>query len=215
METNYQGQQNPGDSAGQYGAQAFVIKQMISRIQTMTLVKVLACTNSGGVSPVGFVDVQPLVNQIDGEGNGKSHKPIYNLPYSRLQGGSNAFILDPKVGDIGIAGFASRSIAGIKKTRKISNPDTFSQFSMSDGLYLGGVLNGIPVNYIQFTGSGDIIIHSEGTVTLSAETISLSAGTINSSGAWEHSGTLKNNGSNVGSTHRHSDPQGGVVGSPF
>lgn len=215
METNYQGQQNPGDSAGQYGAQAFVIKQMISRIQTMTLVKVLACTNSGGVSPVGFVDVQPLVNQIDGEGNGKSHKPIYNLPYSRLQGGSNAFILDPKVGDIGIAGFASRSIAGIKKTRKISNPDTFSQFSMSDGLYLGGVLNGIPVNYIQFTGSGGIIIHSEGTVTLSAETISLSAGTINSSGAWEHSGTLKNNGSNVGSTHQHSDPQGGVVGSPF
>lgn len=215
METNFQGQQNPGDSAGQYGAQAFVIKQMISRIQTITLVKVLACTNPSGVSPVGFVDVQPLINQIDGEGNGKSHKPIYNLPYSRLQGGTNAFILDPKVGDIGIVGFASRSIAGVKKTKKISNPDTFSQFSMSDGLYLGGVLNGTPVNYVQFTDSGDIVVHSQGTITLSASTINLSATSINSSGAWEHTGTLKNNGTNVGSTHRHSDPQGGVVGGPF
>jgi len=207
METNYQGHQNPGDSAGQFGAQAFIIKQMLSRLQTMTLVKVITCTNAGGLSAVGFVDVEPLVNQIDGEGNGKPHKPLYNLPYSRLQGGANAIILDPKPGDIGIAGFASRSIAKVKKTRKRSNPDTFSQFSMSDGMYLGGALNGLPTNYIQFTDGGDIIIHSSGN-------ISLSAPTITTSGAWEHTGTLKNNGVNISSTHVHSDPQGGTVGVP-
>lgn len=207
METNYQGHQSPGDSAGQYGAQIFVIKQMLSRLQTMTLVKVLSCSNSGGVSPVGFVDVQPMINQIDGDGNGKSHKPLYNLPYLRIQGGDNAFILDPKPGDIGIVGFTSRSIAKVKKTKKISNPDTFSQFSMSDGLYLGGVLNGSPVNYVRFTNDGNIVIHSAGSITLSADTIT-------TSGTWEHTGALKNNGVNIGSTHTHSDPQGGTVGTP-
>lgn len=207
METNFQGHQNPGDSAGQYGAQLFVIKQMLSRLQTMTLVKVLSCTNSGGISPVGFVDVEPMINQIDGDGNGKPHKPLYNLPYLRIQGGDNAFILDPKPNDIGIVGFASRSIAKVKKTKKRSNPDTFSQFSMSDGLYLGGVLNGNPVNYVQFTNDGNIVIHSAGSITLSADTIT-------TSGSWEHTGTLRNNGVNIGSTHTHSDPQGGTVGAP-
>lgn len=208
METNFQGQQNPGDSAGQYGVQTFVIKQMLSRLQTMTLVKVIACTNSGGISPVGFVDVEPMINQVDGDGNGKPHKPLYNLPYLRMQGGSNAFILDPKPGDIGIVGFASRSIAKVKRTKKRSNPDTFSQFSISDGLYIGGVLNGTPVNYVRFANDGNITIRSAGSITIDA-------GTIVSSGSWEHTGTLRNNGVNIGSTHIHSDPQGGTVGVPY
>ncbi|MDE1138201.1 MAG: hypothetical protein PW999_00810 [Paraburkholderia tropica] len=42
--------------------------------------KVKGVTNSSGVAPVGFVDVQVLVNQLDGWNNATAHGTIYNLP---------------------------------------------------------------------------------------------------------------------------------------
>ena len=59
---------------------------------------------------------------------------------------------------------------------------------MSDGLYLGGVLNGAPTNYIEFSGGGVNIV----------------------------SGTLKHNGVNIGATHVHGgvEPGGGNTSTP-
>ena len=68
------GQEIPNDSGSDFGAVAFVCRQLIAQISTMKLVKVVA-VNGGGVNPAGTVDVQPLVSQIDGNGNGKSSTP--------------------------------------------------------------------------------------------------------------------------------------------
>ena len=92
----------------------FLISQALNRVSTATLVKVVSVTNAGGLSPVGFVDVQPLVNQLDGAGNAVPHGVLHRLPYFRLQGGADAVILDPKVGDIGMAAFANRDISLVK-----------------------------------------------------------------------------------------------------
>ena len=89
------------------GALAFAVDSIVSRIQTVTLVKVVA-VHSGGVAPVGLLDVQPLVAQLDGAGSPVAHGTIHNVPYFRLQGGSNAVIIDPEPGDIGMCGFCSR-----------------------------------------------------------------------------------------------------------
>jgi len=153
------GRLGPQTTWSEYNSLAFVINSFLSKIQTATLVKIVSCTNSGGVSPVGFVDVIPLVDQIDGLGVPVPHVTLFNIPYFRAQGGSNAIILDPQAGDIGICVFASRDISKVKSSKKSSPPDSLRQFSYSDGLYIGGVLNGPPSQYVQFSTAG-IKIHT-------------------------------------------------------
>lgn len=170
----YTGVADPAAGAGDYGALTFLVNQILAEVGTVTLVKVVAVTNSGGVSPVGFVDVQPLVNQVDGAGNATPHGIVYNLPYFRLQGGTNAIILDPQVDDIGMCGFASRDISSVKASKAQANPGSGRTFSMADGLYFGGLLNGVPVQYMAFSASG-IDIVSPTRIRLSAPEIDLQA----------------------------------------
>ena len=150
----YQGTQRPSDNAGDFNAQKFLIEQLLNLMNIGTLVKVTAVTNSGGLSPVGFVDVQPLVNQLAGDGTQVPHAEVYGMPYFRLQGGADAIILDPKVGDVGIAVFADRDISSVKANKAQANPGSGRRNDMADGLYFGGVLNGTPTQFIRFSGAG-------------------------------------------------------------
>lgn len=171
------GQRTPNDQWGDYNNMAFVIGQMLTRVQTAMPVQIISCTNTGGLSPVGFVDVLPLVQQIDSNGIPMPHTTVYNLPYFRLQGGSNAVIIDPQPGDIGIAVFASRDISGVKSAKGQSVPGSHRTFSFADGMYIGGILNGIPSQYVQFSASG-IRIHSPVQVKLDAPDVRVDCATL-------------------------------------
>lgn len=171
------GQQTPSSTWGEFNNIAFLVQQAIGKLQTATLVKIEKCTNSGGLSPVGFVDVTPLVNQLDAAGNPTPHVTIFNVPYFRLQGGKNAIIIDPEKGDIGVAVFASRDITKVKATKDTANPGSFRQYSFADGLYLGGMLNAVPEQYMQFSAEG-IRIHSPVKIKLDAPDIQLVADTV-------------------------------------
>lgn len=166
------GLQDPESGVTEYNALSFLVRQMLSELSTSTLVKVTKVTNTGGVAAVGFVDVQPLIDQQDGFGNAVPHGVLHNLPYFRMQGGVNAVILDPVVGDIGFAVFADKDISVVKNTKKQASPGSARRFSMSDGIYLGGVLNGVPTNYVQFSGN-DINITATGVVNVKAPAINL------------------------------------------
>lgn len=172
----YTGTQDPASGSGEYGALSFLVNQILAQVQTVTLVKIVAVTNNGGVSPVGFVDVQPLVNQVDGAGNATPHGVVFGLPYFRLQGGTNAIILDPQVGDIGMCGFASRDISSVKASQAQANPGSGRTFDWADGLYFGGMLNGTPVQYVQFVPGG-INIVSPTKVTITAPNVEVDAST--------------------------------------
>jgi hypothetical protein len=150
----YTGYQVAQSGQGEINGIAFIVKQLLSRVGTSTIVKVTAVTNAGGLEPVGFVDVVPQVNQKDGAGNTVPHGTIHGLPYSRLQGGTDAVILDPKVGDLGIAVFASRDISSVKAGKKQANPGSHRRFDMADGMYVGGLLNGTPTQYVRFSADG-------------------------------------------------------------
>ena len=171
------GQQKPSSTWGEFNNIAFMVQQAIGKLQTATLVKIEKCTNSGGLSPVGFVDVTPLVNQLDAAGNPTPHVTIFNVPYFRLQGGKNAIIIDPEPGDIGVAVFASRDITKVKATKGAANPGSFRQYSFADGLYLGGMLNAVPEQYVQFSTAG-IRMHSPTKIKLDAPDIQLVADTV-------------------------------------
>jgi hypothetical protein len=199
------GQALPTDSYSVYNVTSFMIKQLIARINTATLVQVKSVTNNGGVSPVGSVDVLPLINQVDGAGNPTEHVTVYGLPYVRIQGGTNAVIIDPKVGDIGVAVFASRDISTVKNAKKQSNPGSYRRFNMADGLYIGGVLNGSPTNYVQFDNSGNINIVSTGKLTFSATNA-----TLDTSGNLHVQGDVVTGAGISLNNHVHTGVQGGT-----
>lgn len=177
MTDTARGRQGPGDGGSEFNAIAFMIQQFIGRISTATLVKIVSVTNTGGVSPVGYVDVQPLVNQLDGSNNAVPHGIVHNVPYFRLQGGANAVIIDPEAGDIGLAVFADRDISSVAANKNQANPGSFRRFSMADALYVGGFLNGAPSQYVEFSAAG-IKLHSPTRITLDAPDIVLQAPTI-------------------------------------
>jgi phage baseplate assembly protein gpV len=129
----------------------------------------------------------PLVNQLDGFDNAIPHGVVHHLPYMRVQGGANAVIIDPQIGDIGIAVFAQSDISAVKANaqtdaRGAANPGSRRKFAYEDGLYIGGVLNGTPTQYVQFNASGISII--------SPNAVTINAPEINSTGDWTHTGTI-------------------------
>ena len=163
---NFTGQQAPWSDANDINAHSFLIRQILATVAGSALVRVVSCTNSSGVSPVGTVDVLPLVNQIDGNGAGTPHGALHSLPYARIQGGANAVILDPVAGDIGIAVFCDRDISHVKVTGKQGNPGSFRQNDMSDGVYLFTCIStSAPTQYIQFTAGGINVVTPTFTVT--------------------------------------------------
>ena len=136
--------QDPTDSTSPFNSMVSIVWGILARLHTGTMVKVLAVTNDGGVSPVGFVDLLPLVNQVDRARNAIPHIAVYRCPYFRLQGGANAVILDPQVGDVGWAGFADRDISSVVANRGQANPGSLRQFDMSDAFYFGGWSGAVP-----------------------------------------------------------------------
>ncbi len=171
------GFQTPNAAASEFNAIAFIVQSMMNGMATATLVKVQAVTNSGGVAGSGYVDIQPMVNQVDGAGIAVPHGTIYRCPYMRAQGGTNAIILDPKVGDTGIAVFADRDISSATANKAPSNPGSARRFDMADGLYLYSIVTGTPTNYVRISDAG-IDITSPHEITLTAPTITLTAPTI-------------------------------------
>ncbi|MGI4943440.1 MAG: oxidoreductase [Janthinobacterium lividum] len=198
----YLGQEKAGDATSAYNATAFLMKMMMGKMATAALVTVQGVTNEGGVSPVGTVNVQQMVSQVDGYGNTEPHQVAFNLPYHRLQGGTNAVILDPQVGDIGVAVFASRDISTVKHTKASGLPGSKRRFDPSDGLYLGGFLNGTPTQWVQFLTDGVQLGAGGHTATLSSSGFAIQAPAVT------------HNGVNIGATHVHADPQGGVTEPP-
>ncbi len=189
--------QEANTASSEFNMLNFLIWSVLSRVNTCTMVQVMTVTNSGTDIPAGFVDIMPLVNLVDGAGNVVPHGTIFKCPYFRLIGGTNAVILDPVAGDIGLACFADHDISSVIANQAQSNPGSWRRFDMSDGLYLGGFLGKAnPTQFLQFSASG-INVTSPATVTITAPNINL-VGNVASTG------TLTNNSKNVGSTHEHS-----------
>lgn len=154
----YPGSSGLKDDGSEFNRDWFVIQQALGLTRTMVVVKVVAVTSNGEVAQCGYVDVHPLVNQTDGLGKAVPHGNVLELPYIRLQGGDNAIICDPKVGDIGLAIISDRDISAVKSTKAEANPGSRRRFDLCDGVYLGGILNDTPVQYLDFNPHG-ITIH--------------------------------------------------------
>jgi hypothetical protein len=143
------GQLDPVNTGSPFTAASFLVEQMLGRLSTMKVV-VIKAVDTGAKT----VDVQPMVSQTDGRDNVTEHGTIFGLPYLILQYGKNAFLADPVVDDIGLMVVADRDISAVKSTKKVGPPGSSRQMDASDGVYLGGILNGDPEQWVKFTDTG-------------------------------------------------------------
>lgn len=208
----YQGAQDPNSGTSDLNALLFVVSQQLNGVWTNALVKVVAVTNAGELAPVGFVDIQPLVHQIDGAGNAIPHGVIHRVPYRRIQGGADAVILDPKVGDIGLASFCSRDISAVVATKGPNVPGTRRKFSPSDAVYQGTVLGAQPTQYVRFSADGVEIV-SPTQIKLQAPDIQFdgpthTTGAVTGDATATYEGEIEGNGVHL-SGHHHPGVQSG------
>lgn len=215
----------PADNSSDIGRLNFIMTAAMSGLRTAMPVIVKAVTNSGGVSPIGYVNVQPLVSGMDGNKNLMPHGTIYNVPYMRIQGGSNGIILDPVVGDIGIATVCDRDISTVKNAKTVSAPGSTRKNDMSDMVYLMTIIGSAPTQYVQFNSSG-ITITSPVNVTVNAPTAIVNSSTsvtMNTPLLKVSGNIIDNYATNTRTmagmrtqynSHTHTDPQGGNTGSP-
>ena len=131
-----------------YNAALEIIRGMTQKMATAMLVSIQSVDSINKT-----ISALPLVTQTDGSGKPISQGIIYNVPYLPLQYGNSAIIMTPSVGDIGLCVFCHSDISTVKKTKKEALPGSYRKHSLSDGIYIGGILNPAPINYISFTGN--------------------------------------------------------------
>lgn len=166
----------PEQTVGGIAQDKFIIQQLISRIRTTTMVVVTDVTvPQDKLAPIGRCSIRPLVQQIDGNNNVYSRGEIKNVPYLRVQGGKNAVIIDPVVGDIGLAGFCDRDISMVKRTGESAAPNTRRQYDINDAVYMFTCMGGMPEQYIHFT-KDEIHISATTKITITSPQVDISGG---------------------------------------
>lgn len=119
---------------------------------------IVKSVTTGANNEMSYVDIQPMVSDQDGNGNMMEKGVVYNLPVWRLQRGSSAVIMDPVVGDIGMVAVFDKDIRTVRDSRKVSLPASGRNHSLGDGVYLGGILNNAPSQYLRFMDDGIDIV---------------------------------------------------------
>ena len=157
---------NINTQSSEYNGLSFIIQQAIrQQVNTCVVVKVTAVKD-------GYVDVLPLVTQIDGNGEAVQPTTLYHLPFMRYHGGVCAVILNPVVGDIGLAVFAQKDCSNVVKgTTEPQQPASFRENSMANGFYIGGFLNQAPTCSIELKQDGSIIMTAPKNVIVNGDVI--------------------------------------------
>lgn len=159
---------NPQDVNCEANINEFIFNSLLSRQSFIQLVVV------NKVKDGLMLDVTPLVSGFSANETRTPNTSVYNVPVWRLQRGASAVIMDPVVGDIGIMLCCDRDITNVKEEKKESLPASMRTHSKSDGVYLGGLLNSDPIQYVKFANDG-IDIVSPLVVTVNGSSVILNA----------------------------------------
>lgn len=226
--TELQGTKTSYSGATQGNALMFLVESVIkNRVNTAIPVMVTAVDSGGSGVPAGRVTVRPLVNQRDGEGNSLPPTELFDLPYSRIQGGVAALVIDPVPGDIGLAIFAQQDSSNIGTgTTAPVNAGSFRYFDMADGFYIGGFLNQAPSVYLEMGQDDTAVIHAPSKVRIESPLVEITGRLIQTGEESSAPSVMRNGFTNIGGaitsngvtleTHTHSGVQsgGGNTGTP-
>lgn len=191
----------PQDTTSDANVQDFLMHQFLMRQSFINLVVVAGVSDDGN-----FVDVRPVVHGFTGAGDKIEKGIVFGIPVWRLQRGASAVKMKPVIGDIGLAACCDRDITNVKNTKAPSLPGSNRAHSQADAIYLGGVLNQEPSQYIDFA-DGEITIVSPAKVRIHAP-ISLFEGDVEVTGKVTANGDVVGAGISL-STHVHGGVESG------
>lgn len=140
--SGYVGHQVPTSSGSEHNSERLHIESVMDERRTMVpvrIVKVYPDPNGGAPT----ADVQPLIDQVDGQGNRTPHETVYGVAVGRNHSGSGAFVSDPVAGDTYKMHVADRDISSFKATGQAAAPGSKRRSSLSDGV-LGQAINALP-----------------------------------------------------------------------
>ena len=140
----------------------FLIKQHMSRARTMTAVKIVAVSDDGHT-----VDVQPLVNQVDGSGVSSEHGVVYGIQIHKHSGSNGTFHVVPAVGDIGMIHSADRDMSAVIAAKGPAAPGSGRTHDIADSVYMGGFgnVNGAPTKSMTWGSNGLTITNGSASYT--------------------------------------------------
>lgn len=133
------------------------------------------------------VSVKPLISQRDADNNKIEVPEIFNVPYFRYGASNTAIKLDPMPGDIGFFIVFKSDSNNIKKGDSSQiMPDTFINFPLYSGVYIGGILMNEPENYIEIkddnitiTANKAVIINCQSAEVNADSEVNINATNIN------------------------------------
>jgi hypothetical protein len=149
----------PSDTKGGYNPVAFIVQQLLGRVRTLVVARVVAVNGS-------TVDVQPLVSMVDSQGNATNHGTIYGIPYLQMQAGTAAVVAVPVVGDVGLIGVCDRDSSAATSSRKVGPPPSGREFDLSDAVYIMGIAGGAAPTTTITVGPSGIAIASASAITI-------------------------------------------------
>lgn len=217
----------PQDTATDANSQQFLMHQFLMGKSFITLAIVTSVSESGEI-----VSVKPMIEGFTGGGDLIPNSVIHGVPVWRLQRGASAVIMPPIEGDIGLIAICDRDITAVKKTKQSALPGSNRTHSYSDAVYLGGVLNAEPSQYVKFANDGidivsplvvqvngnTVVINADDKISLNAPIIEangqLTQGSGSHAGNATFGGTITAVGEVTGngihlSTHKHTGVQTG------
>jgi hypothetical protein len=192
----------------------------------MFLGKIVSCSSSG-VNGSKTVVVSPMIATLDANGNKQPSVNLVELPHYRIQAGTDAVIIDPEPGDIGVFLCAKRDISNIREGGDVNQvPASFRQFDLADAVMIATIHTKTPTTYIRFKKDGSIEMTAPSSMTINTPLLTLNGdlkvnGKIDSSGNISSSSNIGAEGTVTGggivlNTHTHSgvQPGSGNTGGP-
>jgi len=217
----------PEDVSTDANSMQYLMRKFMMGNYFITIGLVMSVDDSGEV-----VAVKPMVEGFAGNGDLIPNSVIYGVPVWRLQRGASAVIMPPVAGDIGMLAICDRDITSVKKTKKEALPNSNRTHNYSDAIYLGGLLNAEPSQYVKFANDGidivsplvvqvngnTVIVNADDKISLNAPVIEANGQLTQGSGSYAGNatfgGTLTATGEITGngiqlSTHVHGGVESG------
>ena len=165
------GQASYEDFTSEYNMRNFLITSLIAYTVNTCYAVTVTDVDTDNLK----VSIKPLISQRDADNNKIELPEIFNVPYFRYGAGNTAVKLDPQPGDIGFFIVFKSDSNNIKKGDSSQiMPDTFINFPLYSGVYIGGIFMNEPENYIEIQDN-NITINANQNIVINCQNAEINA----------------------------------------
>lgn len=191
---------NPGKKGNIQGVVKFILTKFLQGVDDMLPAIVLSYDRT-----TNRARVQPLIALVTTANVEVQRTELASIPVLQIGGGGFVLSFPIQEGDLGWIKANDRDISLFLQSNVNSPPNTQRKHSFEDAIFIpDSMMNQVVIDpsdensvVLQSTGGATKISLSDTGVTIQGATITLDGNVITT-------GTLMNNGKNVGSTHEHS-----------